>query len=130
MNDQVLNLLKDVKLAADGAPPEKLNGLPKDLAEVLAERDGGAGTLGPRGRPLTLWSAAQIAEEAQAQEVALAVPGLLLFGTDGGAEGYGYLPRLKSGRYGRISLLAAGAHEFEPLGDSLLELLQQLAAGR
>ncbi len=130
MNDALLNLLKGLRLATDGAGAEALAGLPKDLAELLAERDGGKGTVGARGRPLTLWSAAQVASEAQAQEVSLATPGLLLFGTDGGAEGYGYLPRLKSGRYGRISLLAAGAHEFDPLGDSLLELLQQLAAGR
>lgn len=130
MNDNLLNLLKDMQLSTEGAGAEALAGLPKDLAELLAERDGGKGTVGPRSRPLTLWSAAQIASEAQGQEVSLAVPGLLLFGTDGGAEGYGYLPRLKSGKYGRISLLAAGAHEFEGLGDSLLELLQQLAAGR
>ena len=130
MNDLILKLLSNVQLSSEGAPAEALAGLPKDLAELLAERDGGKGTVGPRARPLTLWSAAEIASEAQAQEVALAVPGLLLFGTDGGAEGYGYLPRLKSGKYGRISLLAAGAHEFEGLGDSLLELLQQLAAGR
>ena len=126
MNAILLDLLKDVALAADGAPAEALAGLPKDLAALLAERDGGQGTVGARARPLTLWSAAQIRSEAQAQEVSLAVPGLLLFGTDGGAEGYGYLPRLKSGRYGRISLLAAGAHEFEPLADSLADLLRQL----
>ena len=44
------------------------------------------------------------------QEVTRATPGLILFGTDGGAEGYGYLPRLQRGKYGRISLLAAGPH--------------------
>ena len=46
------------------------------------------------------------------------------------AEGYGWLPRLKKGKYGRISLLAAGAHEFEALGDSLEELLRALAEDR
>ena len=59
-----------------------------------------------------------------------AVPGLVLFASDGGSEGHGWLPRLKKGKYGRISLLAAGAHEFEPLGDSLEELLQALAEDR
>ena len=60
-----------------------------------------------------------------------AVPGLVVFGNDGGAEGYGWLPRLqRGGKYGRISLLAAGAHEFEPLGNSLEELLQAIADGR
>ena len=51
-------------------------------------------------------------------------------GTDGGAEGYGYLSRLRQSRYGRIPLIAAGAHEFESLADSLDDLLQALSEGR
>ena len=133
MNEPLAKLLKDVRLAAGGAPAESVQALPSlpaDLAALLSERDGGSGTLGDRKRPVTLWSVEQIAREAETQEVSLAVPGLCLFGTDGGSEGYGYLPRLKSGRYGRISLLAAGAHEFESLGDTFLDFLQQVAAGR
>jgi len=81
-------------------------------------------------RPLILWSADQIAREAQSQEVSLSTPGLLLFGTDGGAEAYGYLSRLRQRRYGRIPLIAAGAHEFEALADSLEALLQALSEGQ
>ena len=120
-----------MKLAPSGAPKKALDaipGLPPDLRDLLEKHDGGKGKVG--NRPLVLWSAEQIAEEAQSQEVSLSTPGLLLFGTDGGAEGYGFLPRLRQGRYGRISLLAAGPHEFESLGDSLEELLEALAAGR
>jgi hypothetical protein len=123
--------LPGMKLAQEGAEKEALDaiaGLPPDLRAFLAQHDGGAGKVGMR--PVVLWSAGQIAGEAQSQEVALATPGLLLFGTDGGAEGYGFLPRLRQGRYGRISLLAAGPHEFESLGDSLQDLLEALAAGR
>ncbi len=123
--------LPGMKLAPQGASKEMLDaiaGLPKDVREFLAQHDGGSGKIGKR--PLILWSAEQIAVEAQSQEVALATPGLLLFGTDGGAEGYGYLARLRQGRYGRISLLAAGAHEFESVGDSLADLLGALAEGR
>jgi|SRR6266849_10108617 len=124
--------LSGMKLAPQGADPallEKLQ-LPADVRTFLAKNDGGRGTVGPRKRPLLLWSAEQIAREAEEQEVTLATPGLILFGTDGGAEGYGYLPRLKRGRYGRISLLAAGPHEFESLGDSLEELITALSEGR
>ncbi len=124
--------LSGMKLLPQGADPallEKLQ-LPADVRAFLARNDGGRGTVGQRQRPLVLWSAEQIAREAEEQEVTLATPGLILFGTDGGAEGYGYLPRLKRGRYGRISLLAAGPHEFESLGDSLEELITALSEGR
>jgi hypothetical protein len=123
--------LPAMKLAPEGARKEALDaipGLPRDLRDFLAAHDGGEGKVG--NRPLILWGAERIAAEAQAQEVSLATPGLLLFGTDSGAEGYGYLARLRQGRYGRISLLAAGAHEFESLGDSFADLLAALAAGR
>jgi len=104
--------------------------LPADVKELLREHDGGEGTLGARKRPIQLWPLERIRAECEAQEVTRAVPGLVLFASDGGSEGHGWLPRLKKGKYGRISLLAAGAHEFEPLGDSLEELLQALAEDR
>jgi len=121
-----------MELAAEGAPEEQLDRLPlpKDLRAFLEKHDGARGTVGSRKRPLVLWSAEQIAREGDEQEVTRATPGLLLFGSDGGAEGYGYLPRLQRGKYGRISLMAAGAHEFESLGDSLDELVRAIAAGQ
>ena len=75
--------------------------------------------------PFELWSIERIADECEAQEVTRAVPGLVLFASDGGAEGYGVLDR----KYGRVPLLAAGPHEFESLGNSLVELLGALAEG-
>ena len=130
--------LADVRLAAEGASEDDLAAaeeeleckLPQDVKALLREHDGGEGTLGQRKRPLQLWSLQRIRAECEAQEVTRAVPGLVLFASDGGSEGYGWLPRLKKGRYGRISLLAAGAHEFEPLGDSLEQLLRALAEDR
>ena len=120
-----------MKLAPRGAPKEALDaipGLPADLRAFLEQHDGGRGKVGKQ--PVVLWGAEQIAAESQSQEVSLSTPGLLLFGTDGGAEGYGYLSRLRDRRYGRIPLIAAGAHEFEELGATLNELLQALQEGR
>jgi hypothetical protein len=120
-----------MQLAPGGASKAALDaipGLPPDLRAFLEQHDGGRGKVG--SRPLILWSADQIAREAQSQEVSLSTPGLLLFGTDGGAEAYGYLSRLRQRRYGRIPLIAAGAHEFEGLADSLEALLQALSEGQ
>ena len=120
-----------MQLAPRGASKESLDaipGLPADLKKFLEQHDGGRGKVG--NRPLVVWSADQIAREAQSQEVSLATPGLLLFGTDGGAEGYGYLARLRQRRYGRIPLIAAGAHEFESMADTLDELFAALGSGR
>jgi len=123
--------LPAMTLAPRGATQEALDavpGLPRDLRDFLAAHDGGRGKVGTR--PLVLWSAEQIAREAESQEISLATPELLLFGTDGGALGYGYLRTGKRGSYGRIPLLAAGVHEFESLGETLSELLEALAAER
>jgi hypothetical protein len=120
-----------LQLAPSGASDAALDavpGLPADVRAFLAQHDGGRGKVG--NRPLVLWGAEQIAQEAESQEVSLATPGLLLFGTDGGAMGYGHLSRLRARRYGRIPLIAAGPFEFEGLADSLEGLLEAIAAGR
>jgi hypothetical protein len=138
MSPGLAALLAGVRLAPEGAGEDRIAAvegemdckLPQDVKELLRGHDGGEGVLGPRKRPLQLWSLERIRGECEAQEVTRAVPGLVLFASDGGSEGYGWLPRLKAGKYGRISLLAAGAHEFEALGDTLEELLRALADDR
>src|SRR5438067_7264866 len=131
MTGDLTQLLAGVRLVPKGAPDEQIARvesemdckLPEDLKALLREHDGGRGTLGPRKRPFELWSIQRIADECEAQEVTRAVPGLVLFGSDGGSEGYGFF----GGKYGRAPVLAAGPHEFEALGDSLVDLLRALA---
>jgi hypothetical protein len=137
-SDKLEAMLRDVRLAPEGVSDERIEEveeqmdckLPRDVKDFLGRHDGGEGTIGPRKRPLELWSLERIRAECDAQEITRAVPGLVLFGSDGGSEGYGWLPRLERGRYGRISLLAAGAHEFESLGESFEDLLRALAEDR
>jgi hypothetical protein len=122
--------LEGMQLSPRPARPSELDALdlPQDLRAFLEQHDGGKGTVS--GRPVELWTAKRIATEAESQDVALAIPDLLLFGSDGGAEGYGYLRRLAHKRYGRIPLLAAGAHEFEGLADTFAGFLQALRERR
>jgi len=136
MRDDLKRLLPDLRLAPAGANADQIARaeadmdckLPEDVKAVLREHDGGRGTLGPRKRPFELWSIERIADECEAQEVTRAVPGLVLFGSDGGSEGYGWFPQAPGNKYGRIPLLAAGPHEFEGLGDSFAELVRALAS--
>jgi hypothetical protein len=123
--------LPGMQLAPKGASNEALDAipnLPADLRAFLARHDGARGNVG--NRPVVIWSAEEIARESESQEVVLAIPGLLLFGTDAGAMGYGHLGRLRARRYGRIPLIAAGAHEFEGLADTFEDLLQAIGEGR
>jgi SMI1 / KNR4 family (SUKH-1) len=130
MTEELAKLLSDVRLAPHGASAEQIARaesemdckLPADVKALLREHDGGRGSLGERKQPFELWSIERIADECEAQEVTRAVPGLVLFGSDGGSEGYGWL----AGKYGRVPMLAAGPHEFENLGTSLVELLRAL----
>jgi len=132
MTEELARLLADVRLVPQGATEERIAraesemdcALPADVKSLLREHDGGRGTLGPRKRPFELWSIQRIADECEAQEVTRAVPGLVLFASDEGSEGYGWL----AGKYGRVPVLAAGPHEFEGLGTSLVDLLRALAA--
>jgi hypothetical protein len=136
MTEDLRQALANVQLAPRAATPEQIARaesemdckLPDDVKALLREHDGGRGTLGPRKRPFELWSIQRIADECEAQEVTRAVPGLVLFGSDGGSEGYGWLPNAPGKKYGTIPFLAAGPHEFEGLGDSFGALVRSLAA--
>src|SRR5438874_716334 len=82
----------------------------------------------PLARIIAMRKCTRMADDWEAQEVTRAVPALVLFGSDRGSEGYGWFPETRGKKYGRISLIAAGPHEFEGLGDSFRELLEAIAA--
>src|SRR5205823_10917939 len=73
MTESLQKLLADVLLSNDGASEERLATaeeemdceLPRDVKALLGEHDGGEGTLGPRKRPIELWSIDRIAAECQ-----------------------------------------------------------------
>jgi SMI1 / KNR4 family (SUKH-1) len=61
---------------------------PPDYIEFLRECDGGEGVIGENY--LILWKASELDIFNREYEVAKYAPGLLLFGSDGGGEGYGF----------------------------------------
>jgi hypothetical protein len=62
--------------------------LPPDFLRFLLQHDGGEGFAGDRY--IILWRAAELAPLNQAYEVGALAPGLVLFGSNGGGEAYGF----------------------------------------
>ena len=62
--------------------------LPADYLEFLRQHDGGEGFIGDNY--IILWKAEELADFNREYEVEKYAPGILLFGADGGGEGYGF----------------------------------------
>lgn len=62
--------------------------LPADYVQFLHNHDGGEGFVGDNY--LILWRAEELSTFNREYEVARYAPGLFLFGSDGGGEGYGF----------------------------------------
>jgi hypothetical protein len=64
------------------------HGLPSDYVSFLHDHNGGEGVIGVNY--LILWKAEELSAFNHEYEVERYAPGLLLFGSDGGGEGYGF----------------------------------------
>jgi len=62
--------------------------LPSDYLEFLRQHNGGEGFIGDSY--IVLWKAEELADLNREYEVEKCAPGILLFGSDGGGEGYGF----------------------------------------
>lgn len=74
---------------------EQLSGfvLPEDYVTFLKKSNGGEGFVGDNAY-LILWPVEQLLELNDAYQVPKYAPGLLLFGSDGGGEGFAFDTRL------------------------------------
>jgi len=62
--------------------------LPSDYLDFLRQYDGGEGFIGDNY--IVLWKAEELADFNREYGVEKYAPGVLLFGSDGGGEGYGF----------------------------------------
>jgi hypothetical protein len=62
--------------------------LPADYLDFLRQHDGGEGFIG--ARYVILWKAEELADFNREYEVETYAPGIFLFGSTGGGEGYGF----------------------------------------
>jgi hypothetical protein len=62
--------------------------LPQDYLDFLRRHNGGEGFIGDNY--IVFWKAEELADFNREYEVEQYAPGILLFGSDGGGEGYGF----------------------------------------
>jgi hypothetical protein len=99
---------------------------PADYAAFMAEQDGGEGWVGPFY--LSLWHAADLVERNLGYGVAEFAPGLVLFGSDGGGEGFAFDTRVSTATIVMVPFVSFD----QPIvqGTTLLELLERLRDDR
>ena len=102
--------------------------LPEDYREVLRFSNGMEGMISPRAY-VSLWSVADLPELNAGYSVSEFIPGMVLFGTDGGGVGYGVTTSHPGPKYVRVDLVGMGSDPPMTLGNSFEEFLNSLARG-
>lgn len=126
------NLLKDWQLNA-GATEEALNAaglllehsLPRDYAAFLREHNGGEGFIGDNY--LILWKAEELSTFNREYEVDQYAPGILLFGSNGGGEGYGFDARDAAMSVVRVPFIGMDLQYAVTMARNFSEFIMELA---
>jgi hypothetical protein len=99
--------------------------LPLDYVEFLIRHDGGEGFVGDNY--LIVWRAEELARFNREYEVGEYAPGVILFGSDGGGEGYGFDLRDKIMPVVRIPFVGMELRYAKPVAVNFSTLLTLLA---
>lgn len=116
-----------------GAPEDVINSavvslgrlLPPDYVQFLREHDGGEGFIGDNY--LILWKAEELNPFNREYEVEQYAPGILLFGSDGGGEGYGFDTRDAAMPIVRVPFIGMDLSYATVVASSFTDLCIQLA---
>lgn len=100
--------------------------LPADYKALLLESDGFEGFIGAQVY-VSLWPAADLAILNDAYAVSEFLPGVTLFGTDGGDTGYGFRKVGNRIEYVAVPLVGMVPSAVSVVGDSIIEMLSKLA---
>jgi hypothetical protein len=101
--------------------------IPPDYLALLRESDGAEGSLG-HGSYIALWSAEELRPLNKEYAVNEFAPGFMLFGTDGGNNGYAFDLRNQM-RIVELPLVGMDPDSAVPLAATVSEFLRRLASG-
>ncbi len=99
--------------------------LPKDYLHFLLQHNGGEGFIGDNY--IILWKAENLADFNREYEVGKYAPGILLFGSDGGGEGYGFDTQSAAMLIVRIPFIGMERRYATPVARDFSDLFAKLA---
>lgn len=101
--------------------------LPAQYAKFLTARNGGEGLIGQTF--VVLWDISELGRMNRAYEPDVWAPGLLLFGTDGGNEGFGFDTRGTGLPIVQVPLCGMSWGEARFLGQTFDDFLEKVRIG-
>ncbi len=102
--------------------------LPRDYLDFLRQHNGGEGFIGDRY--IVLWKAEELADFNREYEVDKYAPGIVLFGSNGGGEGYGFDTRSAAMTIVRMPFIGMELLYATPVAKDFPDLFAQLAVPR
>lgn len=99
--------------------------LPAEYVELLKLTNGGEGFVG-KNAYVMLWSVEELASRNQSYEVQKCAPGLLIFGSDGGDEAYGFDTRTSRCPIVQIPFVGMTWNAAQPIGELVSSFLERL----
>ena len=99
--------------------------LPSDYVDFLRRHNGGEGFAG--NNSVVLFKAEELKPFNDAYEIGEYAPGLVLFGSNGGGEGYAFDTRDGSMSVVRVPFIGMELRYARPIGKSFTDMLHQLA---
>ena len=104
--------------------------LPADYVGFLKKANGATGFIRRDRAYVDFWSTDATIESNRGYEVATYAPGLLLFGSDGGGEGFGFDMRSSPWSVVVVPFVGMSWEDAVVNGTSFLDFLERLCAGR
>ena len=99
--------------------------IPRDYLDFLQQHDGGEGFIGDNY--IVLWKAEELADFNREYEVEKYAPGILLFGSDGGGEGYGFDTETAAMPIVRVPFIGMERRYATPFAKDFPDLFAKLA---
>lgn len=128
MEQSIKKLLSDFSFG-EGASKDVLSQLeglclPEDYLSLFTELDGGEGFVGEEY--LILWKAEELIIFNKEYEVDQYAPGIFLFGSNGGGEGFGFDTRSNPYKVVEMPFIGMDLKYATPVADSFTHLLERM----